>query len=1054
MSNGEDQSGLRSASFFMLRTPSLPLSDADVVRSAFASPEGLRSHEIVDRPQVKEAIYLASQNLYEAFYERDAEIDHRTELALARYLLRMTSRSTPFGTFAGVGVGETGDGTDLNIGAADHGERVCRVDLGVLSSAQTGLPAAAASSLSSMPLVVNDSAWLASDGLRYVEAVKGAHVTEYRLSRVRSNAGIQLILETLRETPKTFEALVSLLVEGLDADEQEAKSFLAALLKEQVVVPQCQMAVTGSDVVRAFISELELAGDPPAEVKAIARASDELSSVGLDPLANVECYRRAHESLQPASGIEEGAKAIQVDLHWEAARPTFDAGLQETLTNQVEALAPLLTHAAWSMSGFTEEFEARYGDDWVPLLEVLDQDHGIVFGGSTRVPAPLLSRMNLGAPRGAASRGESREVDLMLQNWLVRALVRRESEVDLTDEDLKIMPPRQPFPSTMAVMGSLSEESGKSSDDPELMFNIGSIIGPPAAALMGRFSAASPLLATKLRGFIEETEGDTDDVIIAELAHLPDGRVGNVMLRPTLRKYEIEYRGRSGADRDFVIPASDLYVAVQHGRIFLYSKSLGKRVIPRVSNAHNLGHSTNLPIYRFLGALQRQDEGGAGFTWGTQLESSPYLPGVRYKNVRVFRERWVMSKLLARAFVSPEEASEKNLRKLSGYPTPPRRFRLMQADNFLELDLDNKLDREVFEEECRRSTLLTMEAIPGREDLATDAEGRRYNHQIVIPMSNGRAADRFPTPPAIHPQATRHIPGSDYLYARVFCGPAVSDRIVAEEFEEFRQFTHSEGGERVFFIRYMENGYHLRIRAAGAPEILWGPIRAKLETLLRPHLDSRAVNRIEYATYFPEHSRYGNVETCEAIFAADSAATSAALRQMIPLGDLEERRWRFAAVSLLDLIQSGLDTEQEVLAQLQMIADGYAREFSLGKQQNNELKAAFRRHRDVFDAVAQSRPDPELDAFRDIVAARRRMSADAMAVMRNADGLNLRAVMPSLFHMTANRIFAEQGRAHELMLSHLLIKALKGAAARKRYATEPAARQKAGQAVREKAIAT
>src|ERR1051326_9554625 len=127
-----------SSGFFVLRTPLLPFNDF------LSLSEGLTCHcgnqpamhdqryeadrkmirtrlqSLVQRPEVQEAIWLASPDLMESlsrwWSDPESEKGQRLEMAVYRYVARMTSRSTPFGLFAGCSVGRIGEGTRLEIG--------------------------------------------------------------------------------------------------------------------------------------------------------------------------------------------------------------------------------------------------------------------------------------------------------------------------------------------------------------------------------------------------------------------------------------------------------------------------------------------------------------------------------------------------------------------------------------------------------------------------------------------------------------------------------------------------------------------------------------------------------------------------------------------------------------------------------------------------------------------------------------------------------------------------------------------------------------------------
>ena len=77
-----------------------------------------RLRELVGRPEIAEAIFLASPELVRSLghWRRDPEgkKGQRSEQGLVRYLLRMASRPTPFGLFAGCTPGSVAEGSNAS----------------------------------------------------------------------------------------------------------------------------------------------------------------------------------------------------------------------------------------------------------------------------------------------------------------------------------------------------------------------------------------------------------------------------------------------------------------------------------------------------------------------------------------------------------------------------------------------------------------------------------------------------------------------------------------------------------------------------------------------------------------------------------------------------------------------------------------------------------------------------------------------------------------------------------------------------------------------------
>ena len=103
----------------IVRTPSLSFND-DI------SEEFLK--QFLDNPTFAEALYLASPVLFqEATNWREGKITdpkklQKIPISLGKYYLRMCSRCTPFGLFAGCGVVEWSNETKLKLSSKTLGK--------------------------------------------------------------------------------------------------------------------------------------------------------------------------------------------------------------------------------------------------------------------------------------------------------------------------------------------------------------------------------------------------------------------------------------------------------------------------------------------------------------------------------------------------------------------------------------------------------------------------------------------------------------------------------------------------------------------------------------------------------------------------------------------------------------------------------------------------------------------------------------------------------------------------------------------------------------------
>src|SRR5262249_53696323 len=155
MSEPAHSGDITPSGFFAWRTPLLPFdellawSDGLEAPSAGDDPAQLeaacaadrarllqRLRAVFHRPEVREALFLASPSLEERcgpwLREPDGPDDPKLERALVRYFARMAGRATPFGLCAGGSVGTVGEETRLVLGDRAHYRRHTRLDMDYL----------------------------------------------------------------------------------------------------------------------------------------------------------------------------------------------------------------------------------------------------------------------------------------------------------------------------------------------------------------------------------------------------------------------------------------------------------------------------------------------------------------------------------------------------------------------------------------------------------------------------------------------------------------------------------------------------------------------------------------------------------------------------------------------------------------------------------------------------------------------------------------------------------------------------------------------------------
>ena len=189
-----------------------------------------------------------------------------------------------------------------------------------------------------------------------------------------------------------------------------------------------------------------------------------------------------------------------------------------------------------------------------------------------------------------------------------------------------------PLPDALAVFATMLEDG----------IEVHAVTGPSGAELLGRFCHGDPGLHDAVRAHLRAEEAHAPGVVYAELVHLPEGRIGNILARPVLRGYELVLLGRSGASEDRQLSVDELTLRMDGQRLVLYSPRLDAEIRPRLTTAHNPAWR-GFGVYRFLAALQRAGvAGGLAWDWGA-LAAAPTLPRVTAGRLVFARARWQLS---------------------------------------------------------------------------------------------------------------------------------------------------------------------------------------------------------------------------------------------------------------------------------------------------------------------------------------------------------------------------------------------------------------------------
>jgi thiopeptide-type bacteriocin biosynthesis protein len=1068
----------------MVRTPLLPFDellrwqeglrapaargDHQRLAAALAHDRALlrgRLRQVLSRPEVREAVFVASPSLFEQLdlWQREPETKkgRAVESALVRYYLRMIGRATPFGLFAGWSLGATGAQTDLVLAPASAIRRHTRLDMDyvfMLVEALERDPAIRAA----LVYRPNSSLFGAAGQWRYAEARERDRARTYHLVTVDASEHLDAVIERARGGA-TLDELAAVVAGGLDQGQvsaEEARQFVEALVDHQVLISELSpILVSGDEPVAELVRQLArhpVTAQVGARLAAANAALKEIDQGGLG--AEVASYLRVADGLRELPVEVELSRLFQVDIERPAPRAILGEAVIRELGAAIESLRRISAHVDDpDLRKFREDFARRYEEREVPLVEALDEELGIGFRRVASPKAdvtPLLEGIAIAPREDEVATRPWGPAERLLARKAQRAARHGDLEVELTAADLAALAVDEPapLPDTFFAMASVAGTAeGIRRGDFTVLLKVAA--GPSGASLLGRFCHGDYELLRRVREHIADEEAQRPDALFAEIVHLPAGRLGNVISRPRMRAHEIPYLGRSALPEERQIPVSDLSVAIVGGRITLRSKRLGREVIPRLTSAHNYSLRT-VGVYDFLCSLQRERvHPGVHWNWGA-LEDLPFLPRLRLGRVVVARAQWRLTaeELAAVRSASPAAVWEAT-QELRERHRLPQRVLLQQGDNELLIDFDNLLCCEAFVHSIGdRGAATLVEMFPGPEHLCIEGPEGRFVHEVVIPF--GRPAPGLAAPSPAPPRATApraaapavrsYLPGSDWCYVKLYCSTRAADEVLRRVGPIARQAQAEGACDSWFFIRYGDPDWHLRLRFHGQPGRLDTEVLVHLRAAAASMWTAGLVTRVQVDTYEREIERFGGdagLALSERLFAADSEAVLAIVETLE--GDEGfDARWQLALRGMDQLLENlGFDLASKLAIASELRA-GFGREFQADAELRRSLGLRFRELRPTLGELLDPTPDPDhwlAPGFATLTArgaAVRPLAAELRALSRSgALSRSLEELAGSYLHMHANRLLHASARAQELVLYDFLLQLYRGQQGRERRET-------------------
>lgn len=708
----------------VMRVPRFP---ENYIRMALADGDFFES--VIASDDFKAAVYLASPSL-SAEHEKylagrlAAKECSRLKNTLLKYLGRMSTRCTPFATFAAcaaVEVGSEGDGIVLS----QEVKTCSRPDMLYLCSLSQVLQARMRRNLRYR---ANSTLYRVGGSVRYVSCRYLPNGRSYSIEQVKNTGLLTFVLKLCQNGYIGYGEIVKSIIDNYDAGEKEIEHYVDDLIVNRLIVGEIEPFVTGDDYLSFLQVNASVECRPDIDVIVDAVAA-------IDKCGNVAMYAKCYDeiiSMLGKYGIKCDKKYV---VQTDSFRSLKHGIVSKQITDQLGECMTLMAkitprHEVANIADFRRRFEQRYEAREVGLLEALDPDVGIGYiVNNDRIPNPLIAGLRL-------PQAQQRQMGQLSLTPIVKILLQKimvfnaetDNAIELTDDDVREL--GADFGDLPLSMAAFFRVIGKNADGTYQLADV-HFSGVSAANMLSRFAyeeTIKPIVMTIAR--LEQAS--VDDAIVAEIAHISESRTGNILFRPHIRDYEITYLTGSTLDDEHVIPASDLLVSVKGRKVVLRSRSLQREIVPRLTSAHNYKGNTT-PLYRFLCDLQSQSgRVSLYFSWGGLEAVYDYLPRVVYKQNILSLARWTLAK---EKFMNKGAvlADMDKVRSWRADKRLPREVNLVVGDNKLYIDLECATSVGLLIGEVSKLGKFVLEEYLPCTGYVVDEQGNSYANEFIMP---------------------------------------------------------------------------------------------------------------------------------------------------------------------------------------------------------------------------------------------------------------------------------------------------------------------------------
>ncbi len=889
--------------------------------------------------ELKESIKISSFTFFERIEHIESnqisELPQNVYQTIWKYYNRAKFRSTPYGSFAGVGtitLGNT-DETEVIISKKQHLHRF--VDWQNIEKSNCTFDELAKRDAL---LFSNSSYYRVGDDIRFLRKIE----SKFELADVDSDEQLLGILQLCKRP-----IAISIIVKQIQSNADATVLLLKELIDMQLLMHDHHPNIIGQD----YFQRIGL----------------------IKPVVDKE-YIIAERPLVKGEINQDLLKHIP------------------ELLDKLQSITPINKNQR--LQQFISQFSRKFEQVEIPLMIALDPELGVGYddleqsSGADDFINKLIKYKN---------KESSNEIVIStIMNEVGKQGVPILNSIDLSlfETGNNSKKTELPLPNTLSILCSFADEK-------VILEHAG---GSCANALLGRFTIAMDNIESISKELARSEAAANKDVLFFDIGYISENKVDNINRRKSIYDHQVNILTYDTTEGPLAL--DDLYLSVHGEDLVLRSRKLNKRLIPRLASAYNFQRS-DLSVFKLLSDLQNQSlQVDLNFSIKRIIPGLDYYPRVVFKNIIISSRSWRLSYKNA----GRDIASFKSVLAVMGIC---QFVKTGLADQTLCFNIYEEKDLAILYDIIQREKSIQVEeVIIPQNSIVKDSDSKPYQAEFIISVyheeKNYNGINSWNTHTEIETQKV-FLPGDQWLYFEIFCHEYRADMLLCNNIAAFLD-ANKKRIYAWFFIRYHENGQHLRLRIRLNHYSDAFIITRSLTKHLEYEINCGLISDIAIKTYFREVERYGAdlIDVVEVHFAIDSTYVLNLLQDI--KSSIEKYMLCIEAIKQVEL--AGIFGAIEFEQLISKLYHSYNEEHGFTSA---EFKILNERYQQYVNTPILKLSIPLQDAFNYFTDSL--ISAICYSEQKHRGRL-----FSDLMHMHINRLFDSNQRLHEGVIYYFTYK--------------------------------